>query len=141
MPEKLDEETFKKVLLDKMINGETDDIQLRATELAAKVFGYVDNELNEELNVLQTVLDSSEVSDYEFRLPEIKAKVAPTSKAAKLPSVPAPGDVPDVPPKAESAQPKVESEPVPEDDPGVSPDMPDEPSESAADIPVTMQSE
>jgi hypothetical protein len=137
----LDEETFKKVLLDKMINGETDDIQLRATELAAKVFGYVDNELNEELDVLQKVLDSSEVSDYEFRLPEIKVKVAPTPKAAKQASVPAPGDVPDVQPETETAQPKVESEPAPVDDPEVSPGMLDEPSESAADIPVAMQSE
>ncbi|MBX7255448.1 MAG: hypothetical protein K1Y02_03715 [Candidatus Hydrogenedentes bacterium] len=138
LPDTLDEETFKRVLLDKMINGESDDIQLRATELAAKVFGYTDQEFNEELASMQRLLDSSEVTDYEFRLPDIKIKQSVAVKSSKQTTAEMPGEVAATP----DANTEANVEGVVEEDAAMSEtDVANEQAESDGDVPVAVQGE
>jgi len=40
----LDQDFFRRFLIDKMLHGGSDDVQMRAAELAAKMFGFLDGE-------------------------------------------------------------------------------------------------
>ncbi|MBM3289527.1 MAG: hypothetical protein FJY92_05195 [Candidatus Hydrogenedentes bacterium] len=44
----MDRDFFKRFLFDKMLNGQGDDVQMRAAELAAKMFGLLDDERPDE---------------------------------------------------------------------------------------------
>ncbi len=60
-PESLDLDALKRLLVDKMAHGTTDDIQLRAAELAARVFGYVDADTKKrDVDELQSLLESGD---------------------------------------------------------------------------------
>ncbi len=44
----LDRDFFKRFLVDKMLNGQGGDVQMRAAELAAKMFGFLDGDKQDE---------------------------------------------------------------------------------------------
>jgi hypothetical protein len=76
-PETLDLETLQRILLDKMVNGATEDIQLRAAELAARVFGYIDDDVERDSEDLQKLLESGDGVAYVALLTVLRKRSGP----------------------------------------------------------------
>lgn len=73
----LDRDFFKRFLVDKMLHGVGDDIQMRAAELAAKMFGFMEPEKPVDSGTAPTPGPVEEETDHDFPRPTPFLRVAP----------------------------------------------------------------
>ena len=77
----MDREFFKRFLYDKMLHGQGDDVQMRAAELAAKMFGFLDGSTPDEdaaaPDGANTDVDGEGPSEFELHRPTPFRRVAP----------------------------------------------------------------
>lgn len=78
----LNEDVFKRFLMNKMLYGATDDVQMRAAELAARMFGYLDGAKSEpdKVSNIEELFDRGE-GDRDSARPTPMRRVVPGDDA------------------------------------------------------------